>query len=154
MNKNIILLSFTAVLLSGCDSIKHTFGLDHYQADEYSMPTTPPLSMPPGYNELPQPALHAQPTGYTPAKKRAQTILGNPASSESKETEENFIKKVSAGQAADENIRDTVDGEAANEKGALEKLANLGKTASDNLSGHGINTAEAPASRQHPAQAR
>jgi hypothetical protein len=154
MNKNVILLGFTAALVSGCDSIKHTFGLTHNQADEYSISTTPPLSMPAGYNELPPPELHAHPTGYTPAKKRAQIMLGGPASSESKETEENFIKKLSAGQAADENIRHTVDAEAAHEKGALDKLTKLGKTASDNLSGHGTNTAESPASRQHPAQAR
>ncbi|MBW8308776.1 MAG: DUF3035 domain-containing protein [Candidatus Paracaedibacteraceae bacterium] len=154
MNKNVILLGFTAILLSGCDSIKHTFGLDHSQHDEYTTPITPPLSMPRGYNELPHPELHAQPLGYTPAKKRAQALLGTPSSNGSKETEENLIKKASAGQAADENIRNTVDAEATQEKNVLEKLTNLGKTASENLSGHGTNTAETSASKQHPAEAR
>ncbi len=154
MNKNVILLGFTAILLSSCDSIKHTFGLDHSQYDEFTTSITPPLSMPPGFNELPQPELHAQPMGYTPAKKRAQAIFGNPSSNGSKETEETLIKKASAGQAVDENIRNTVDAEAIQEKNVLEKLSNLGKAAAENLSGHGTNTAEVSASRQHPAEAR
>lgn len=153
MNKKVFLLGSIAISLTGCDSVKHTLGLDHYQADEYAIPTTPPLSMPKDYN-LRAPEINAQPMGYTPAKKKAQETLGAPASNDSNESEETLIKKASGGVAVDDSIRQTVDSEAAADKGVLDRLSNIGKDAADNLSGQGGNTAETSASKGNPAQTR
>jgi Protein of unknown function (DUF3035) len=153
MNKKMILLGGAIVVLSGCDTLKNTFGLDHYQADEYSIPTTPPLSMPPDYN-LKAPDLQAKPRGHVSTKKKAQEALGAPADAQSKETEEELLKKAETGQSVDPHIRELVDSEAKEDKTVRERLSNLGKEAAENLSGQGGNLAEPKASKSNPAQTR
>lgn len=156
MKKNIILLGSIGsivAILSGCSSVQHSLGLDHYQADEYSVPTTPPLSMPPNHN-LRAPELHAQPTGYVPTKSKAQAALGTPLAESSPETEQRFEQKAAAGQQINPNIREIVDSEAKRDKGALDRISDLGKTIKDNLTGNGGNTAEKAASKENPANTR
>lgn len=42
-----IIFSITAVfLLSGCESVKNSLGLNHYQADEFDVPENQPLTIP------------------------------------------------------------------------------------------------------------
>ena len=38
---------FGLIFLTGCDSVKQTFGLDHYQPDEFKVGQNLPLSLPP-----------------------------------------------------------------------------------------------------------
>ena len=42
-------------LLSGCDSVKKSLGLDHDPPDEFSVVTRAPISLPPDFNALPTP---------------------------------------------------------------------------------------------------
>lgn len=153
MTKKLIALSTLSLFLTGCDSVKHTFGLDHYQADEYSIPTTPPLSMPPNHN-LRAPEINAQPQGYIPTEDKAKQTLGVPSSSGSSETESELDKKLKKQGNAAANIRQTIDSEASVDKTASERLADVSKEVSDNLSGRGENIAENPASRKNPASTR
>ncbi|MBX3486317.1 MAG: DUF3035 domain-containing protein [Candidatus Paracaedibacteraceae bacterium] len=153
MTKKLIALSTLSLLVAGCDSVKHTFGLDHYQADEYSVPTTPPLSMPPDHN-LRAPEIHAQPQGYTQTQDKAKQALGVPSTESSSETESALDKTIKKQGQADPEIRKTLDQEASTDKTASERLSDIGKEVSDNLSGKGGNTAENPASRKNPASTR
>lgn len=50
---NIVLCVFACGLLSACDSFKSSLGLDHYQPDEFAIPTNPPLELPPNYKLRP-----------------------------------------------------------------------------------------------------
>ncbi len=153
MTKKLIALSTLSLLITGCDSVKHTFGLDHYQADEYSIPTTPPLSMPPNHT-LRAPEINAQPQGYTPTQDKAKQALGVPATSSSSETESDLNQKVKKQGTAASDIRKTVDSEASSDKTASERLSDMGQEAKDNLSGKNGNIAENPASRKNPASTR
>ncbi|WP_010298522.1 DUF3035 domain-containing protein [Candidatus Odyssella thessalonicensis] len=155
MNRKILLLSLsiTTIFIQGCSSIKHNLGLDHYQADEYSIPTTPPLSMPPDHN-LRAPEIQAHPTGYIPTKKQAQATLGTTSKSTSSETEQSFIRNIAKGQETDPNIRATLDAEAKTEQGALEKISNWGKEAVENIRGDNKASSPASSAKKNPAQTR
>ena len=153
MNKKLLAVTTVSALLSGCDSIKHTFGLDHYQADEYSVPTTPPLCMPPDHN-LRAPELNAQPQGYTQTQDKAKQALGIPGKNESSDSESALAKKAAKKGSAASYIRKTVDAESSSDKTTSERFSDIGKEASDNLSGKGGNTAENNASRKNPASTR
>lgn len=153
MNKKLITLSTLALALSGCNSVKHTFGLDHYQADEYAVPTTPPLSMPPDHT-LRAPEINAQPQGYTQTQEKAKQTLGVPGKTDSTASETELSAKLKKQGSASSDIRKTVDAEASQDKAGSKSLSNLSKEASDNLSGKGNNTAENPASRKNPASTR
>lgn len=145
MNKKIIFLGIASLILSSCDSVKHTLGLDHYQADEYMVPTTPPLSMPPDHN-LRAPELYAKPTGYVPIKKKAQETLGKPSSSHSQDAEQNFLNKASSGEKPGKNIREIVNTEAEKEKSTLNKISDWSKEAIDNITGQNPSPAKPSAS--------
>lgn len=149
MNKKNILLGAVSLALSSCDSVKHTLGLDHYQADEYMVPTTPPLSMPPDHN-LRAPEIHAQPTGYVPVRKKAQETLGMPSSSPSRDAEQNFLKKASSGEKPEGNIREIVNAEAEKEKSTLKKISDWGKEAIDNITGQPSNHPKPSTSTNKP----
>jgi hypothetical protein len=50
---NIVLCLAVVGLLTACDQFKSGLGLDHYQPDEFSIPTNPPLELPPNYKLRP-----------------------------------------------------------------------------------------------------
>ena len=116
-------LSTLMLLLSGCDTIRNTLGLDHYQADAFAVQTNPPLVLPPDYNLTP-PKPGAAPTyTQTPEVKAQETLQTNDAKIHSASgTEGSLLNHTSA--AAPANIRELVDKEAADEStmaGKLEK---------------------------------
>lgn len=103
-----------SLLLSGCDSVRNTLGLDHYQADAFAVPTNPPLVLPPSYNLTP-PKPGAAPTHAQTSETKAQSVLQvedakvHSGSGTEKQMMQNAQVKTP------ENIRELVDKEAADE---------------------------------------
>lgn len=50
----LVFVSLSAVL-TGCDNVKKSLGLDHDPPDEFSVVTRAPISLPPDFNTLPTP---------------------------------------------------------------------------------------------------
>lgn len=107
------------MLLSGCDSLRSTFGLDHYQADAFSVPTNPPLTLPPDYNLRP-PAPGAQPTYAVNSADMAQRTLGLPSAHD--HTTHHILSTQHTTQTPPQNIRETLNREADDEDSITGKM--------------------------------
>ena len=131
----IIGLIVGTTLLSGCDKLRHTFGLDHTQGDPFIVPTNPPLSMPPNY-ELRPPLPGAKNPGETDPQDQAhQKMLGNKRSltQGSQATEKNLISTASKTGVPDPEIRHKVSDESSDGESFLDKLKNIGSRAKENI---------------------
>ena len=129
MNRNrintlVVFLGLGAVslVLSGCDSFRSTFGLDHYQPDEFNVSGNPPLSMPKDYKLRPPAAggdgSAVAATSSTVPSSQTQAhelLLGGvaPNSSSQTQAEQNLLVLASGQQQAAPDIRETVNREAA-----------------------------------------
>lgn len=117
-------------LLSGCDSMRSTFGLDHYQPDEFNVDNHQPLSMPPNYDLAP-PEVSAAVTSAkrskdeSAAQKAQNVLIGRAVDKSATESvgAKAIVEKVSEKQIADANIRDTVTKEAKDNPEANNALA-------------------------------
>jgi hypothetical protein len=118
----ILALISVGVSLSGCDSVRNTLGLDHYQPDEFNVTDHPPLSMPKDYNL--RPPVDGKPipnrTEFNASTQQAeQTLLGpnrgTAVGAGSGQSTQSIVDQAKAGQTVDPNIRTTVDQEAKNE---------------------------------------
>lgn len=137
MNKMIplVTLCLSSFILVSCDSLSDTFGLKHNSPDEWTVPNTPPLELPPDYNLVP-PQPGAEPTRYEAPVAKAQRQLGDPcAVNSSSEMEKSIVAQSAADTLPDANIRTKVDCEAVNEASTLEKLKNLPRRAMENIMG-------------------
>lgn len=117
-------LGVASITLSACDSLRSTFGLDHYQPDEFKVSDNPPLSMPKDYKLRPPAGSDNNSEGATVGKEttssssiQAQTLLvgssGTPTSSAKNKGEQSLLAAASGQQQAAPNIRETVNREAA-----------------------------------------
>lgn len=140
-----VLLS-SLFMLSGCDSFRNTFGLDHSSPNEWdTAEPLPDLKIPPDFNSHPKlpaptpgaPNPHAVPTSV----KVKKTVLGEsdegamPASTSDGEQE--LIEKASENQEITPDIRNKVDQEAQAEDSisgkVVSKIRSWKKEATDNL---------------------
>lgn len=136
-NKQLTLILLLAgTTLAGCDKLRHTFGLDHYQADAFNVPSNPPLSMPPDYNLRP-PMPGAPNPGETNHRDKAhERVIGQKAalSKTADDAEKAILQQAAKISPADPNIRSQVDKDAEEDKTFLSKLKSIGSTASANIS--------------------
>jgi hypothetical protein len=65
-----------AVLLSGCDSIRKTFGGDRAGPDEFAVYSRPPLSLPPEYSLRPPAPGEKRPQDVSPKEIAATAMAG------------------------------------------------------------------------------
>lgn len=144
MNKTKILFLFVGLsLMAGCDSIRHTFGLDHYRADEFSVPTTPPLSLPPSYHlSPPQAPTETGPTALQDRTPHAQkALLGRtvqPLPAQTQGVEDKLLATARAdATGAPEKIREIIDQEAQEEGTITGRLGALQDRMAQNLKNTG-----------------
>ncbi len=146
MNKNTIaiLLGSATITLTGCDTFRNTFGLDHYQADEFNVSDNPPLSMPPNYNLAPPVNSDSAHTEKKKAddenttKKAKEALLGRAEKTKSITTDsgKTVVAKASEVQKADPEIRKTVTAEkeslSSDSDSIPNKLAKMGEEIAKN----------------------
>lgn len=160
MNKHMtaVLLSSAAFALSGCDTFRNTFGLDHYQADEFNISDNPPLSMPPNYNLAPPANSESQGAATKSAddenttKKAKEALLGRAEKTKNTQTTSGkaVVEKASEIQKADPEIRKTVTDEkdslSRDSNSFSDKLANMGSEIAKNAKNTSTpNRSEKPA---------
>lgn len=121
--KKLILLS-TVFSITGCDTLRNTFGLDHYQADEFNIEQNAPLTLPPSYDLEPpvQTEKNKDDTRQNDeSTKKAKELLAISTSNEpvtktgSTQNSELF-KKAGGAEPKKDNIRELVDKEALDEE--------------------------------------
>ncbi len=114
---SILLCSLT---LTGCDSFRNAFGLDHYSPDEWQTgDPSPSLILPPDFAQRPQlppPTPGAPNPHIVPESVRAQkTVLGDTPPVEPSSTtkgERDIIEKASENQEVTPDIRKKLDEES------------------------------------------
>jgi hypothetical protein len=125
MKKTVKILTFigAAVSLSGCDSVRNTLGLDHYQPDEFNIADNPPLSMPKDYNLRPPVEGKVNPhrtESNVSAQQAEQTLLGAnrglATAKGSDPTAQSIVEQAKVGQVVDPDIRTMVNQEAKSEE--------------------------------------
>lgn len=103
-------------LLQGCDTLRSTFGLDHYQPDAFNVPTNPPLTLPPDYNLRPPVKGAGAPYAQTASAKAQTTLNVSGAKSYSgNQSERGLMHQVKNDDSTPENIRELLDKEAEEE---------------------------------------
>ncbi len=156
MNKNVtaILVGSMAITLTGCDTFRNTFGLDHYQADEFNVSDNPPLSMPPNYNLAPPAADSSANTEKKKAddenttKKAKEALLGRAEKTKNTATSSGkvVVEKASEVQKADPEIRKTVTQEketlSSDSDSIPNKLAKMGEEIAKNAKNTSNDTAK------------
>lgn len=65
-----------AAITSGCDKVRNTFGLDHYQADEMNVNPNPPLTTPPNLKLSPPRPGQLNPNAVDAATKAEAVLSG------------------------------------------------------------------------------
>ncbi|MGV8949133.1 MAG: DUF3035 domain-containing protein [Candidatus Paracaedibacter sp.] len=140
---SLLLCSFT---LTGCDSFRNAFGLDHYTPNEWDTSApSPSLILPPDFTQRPQlppPNPGAPNPHVVPETVRAQkTVLGEthagnlPASTVG---ERDIIEKSSKDQEVTPDIRKKLDEESQSDgtipNKVISKLKSWKKEAAENLS--------------------
>ncbi|MBA4249120.1 MAG: hypothetical protein C0432_00145 [Candidatus Puniceispirillum sp.] len=137
--QNIATLTIAMMTLSACDSVKKTFGFDHYQPDEMNVIDNPPLSLPPCYDLRP-PEKKETTTSVSSAnnhnQKALQVIAGNQphqkqAAAKAVSTQA-LVKKASLAHNVDKDIKEKI---SEDEKLVEEKksLSGVGKKMMDNI---------------------
>ncbi len=112
------LLSST-LLLTGCDSVRNTFGLDHYQPNEMDVSNHPPLSLPKDFKLRPPVTggNNVVAPGAVSSSTQAQKVLLGDATQATGKTgnasESALLNQASGNQSAPADIRKLVDSEAA-----------------------------------------
>lgn len=73
MNKLALVCALgTTLMLSACDQTKTALGLNRNVNDEFAVLTTPPLTLPPNFNELPSPVTKEASNTSNEAKQKAE----------------------------------------------------------------------------------
>lgn len=135
-------LALASLLLGGCDSIRNTFGLDHYSPNEWDTAgPSPELRLPPNHNErplLPPPTPGApNPHAESHTDKVQKTVLGNvqrpQTAPSSGKSEKSVIEQASENQEITPDIRKKVDEEAQAQDTITEKVKAKIKEATKNL---------------------
>ena len=112
------LLSST-LLLTGCDSVRNTFGLDHYQPNEMDVSNHPPLSLPKDFKLRPPVtggASNTTSSSISSSPQAQKVLVGDTAQTVGKTgdaSESALLSQASGNQSAPADIRKLVDSEAA-----------------------------------------
>jgi len=113
-------LGLSGFALSGCDNLRNTFGLDHYQPDEFNISDNPPLSIPKDYKLRPpvQGSGNSESAAAAPSSnEKVQDLLvgqskGGAVSSSKDPAARSLLAQAADGQTVDPSIRETVNKEA------------------------------------------
>lgn len=106
------LLTGISLFLTGCESVKSTLGMDHYQADEFNIKQNESLEVPPNYKLIPPRTKNKEgksvPLNSSAAK--AKKVVGGGSSNASLSAASQQDLKDKTGMA-DDSIREKIDEE-------------------------------------------
>ena len=112
-----------SLVLTACDSVKSTLGMDHYQADEFNIKQNDPLDLPPNYKLMPPRTKDkdGKSVPLSASAEKAKHVVGGGESEASLSEASQQDLKDKAG-SADDAIRNQVDEESKEEgDSALDK---------------------------------
>lgn len=121
--QNTLILIGLALVLTACESVKSTLGMDHYQADEFNIKQNDPLEVPPNYKLMPPRSKDkdGKSVALNPSAEKAKLVVGGGESQAviSEASQQALKDKVGSG---DDSIREKIDQEAEEEgDSALDK---------------------------------
>jgi hypothetical protein len=77
--QRLTLLPLCLLMLTGCDTVRDTLGLEHSGPNEFDVATSAPLSMPPDYNLRPPEPGAPRPQEVSASDQAQNLLLGNAA---------------------------------------------------------------------------
>ena len=130
-------LAVMSLALVGCDTVRDSLGLSHYQPDDFAISNPKPaLSIPPDFSVVP-PQLGAKERGQKSAPNQAhQTLFKADAiktASSNTTWESDFLQTAAQGKNIDPAIKEKVDEEAKADNPLMNALTSLKNQASRNL---------------------
>ncbi|MGD9816951.1 MAG: DUF3035 domain-containing protein [Hyphomonadaceae bacterium] len=113
MTKPIALLAVlaAATAATGCASVQRAIGATKVTPDEFRVVTQAPLTLPPDYNLRPPRPGEPRPQELEPDAEARAALFGQDVGANASQGERTFVAAAGA-EAADPNIRDTIDFEA------------------------------------------
>ena len=113
MTKPIALLAVlaAATAATGCASVQRAIGATKVTPDEFRVVTQAPLTLPPDYNLRPPRPGEPRPQELEPDAEARAALFGQDVGANASQGERTFVTAAGA-EAADPNIRDTIDFEA------------------------------------------
>lgn len=100
-----------ASMASGCQSMSRAIGATRSAPDEFRIVTQAPLTLPPDYNLRPPRPGEARPQEREPGAEARAALFGQDVGAAASQGERVFVSSAGA-EAADSNIRDTIDFES------------------------------------------
>lgn len=100
-----------AAAASGCSSVSRAIGAERSAPDEFRVVTQAPLTLPPDYNLRPPRPGEARPQELAPDENARAALFGQDIGVAASQGERTLVAAAGA-EAADPNIRDTIDYES------------------------------------------
>ncbi|MBY0564275.1 MAG: DUF3035 domain-containing protein [Hyphomonadaceae bacterium] len=100
-----------AAAASGCTGFSRAIGAERSAPDEFRVVTQAPLTLPPDYNLRPPRPGEARPQELAPDENARAALFGQDVGQSASQGERTFVAAAGA-EAADPNIRDTIDYES------------------------------------------
>ena len=118
MRKVIFITVISSIILSSCNTIRSSAGVERKVIDEYNVVENPPLVIPPNFNLLPPDQIESKDIDDTDSELAKEILFGLDEESDETVSEnsviDNILKETEADQL-DNSIREDLDGNSEDE---------------------------------------
>ena len=123
MKQILLLITFASLMLSSCNSVRESAGVNRKVIDEYAVIENPPLVIPPNFNLTPPEQIKAKDINNTDSELAKEILFGLDDTVVEIDDNTNLMNEIvneSQGNDFEENIRNTINEEFAGEKSSID----------------------------------
>ena len=126
--KKIISFIICGIILSSCNSVRESAGVNRKVIDEYTVIENPPLVIPPNFNLLPPEQMKSKNIDETDSELAKEILFGLDEDGSDENPDDSLINEIikeTKANEVDENIRDDINEEFAGEKSTINDETNF-----------------------------
>ena len=123
MKQILLLIAFASLMLSSCNSVRESAGVNRKVIDEYAVIENPPLVIPPNFNLIPPEQIKAKDINNTDNELAKEILFGLDDTGVEIDDNTNLMNEIvkeSQGKEFEENIRNIINEEFAGEKSSID----------------------------------
>ena len=123
MKQILLLITFASLMLSSCNSVRESAGVNRKVIDEYAVIENPPLVIPPNFNLTPPEQIKAKDINNTDSELAKEILFGLDDTGVEIDDNTNLMNEIvneSQGNDFEENIRNIINEEFAGEKSSID----------------------------------